>query len=159
MSSDVFSVACGCRSSAKTRSTAKKYRKHFEVFPVSRPLEFTAIDLLGPVLRTDRGQQFMLLITKQVPKLARREPLWTTTDTEVANACLQRWVYAYGALACVLNDIEGWLVAETFTLSASCLVSALSYHYRHLQTTRQTERVIMTIVQCFRSYVEKHQRD
>lgn len=99
MISDVLLVAQNCHSCATTRGTIRKHHKYLKLIPAAGPLEFVAMDTLGPLLRTERGHQFVLIVTYWCSKLVCSEPLRATTATVVANTFLDHWLYAYSALA------------------------------------------------------------
>ena len=93
MASDAFSTRRNCTSSAATRGTLVRNQKDLKLFPAARPLEFVAMDLLGPLLKTAHGNQTALVITDRFSKLRRSIPLRTTTASVVANGVLDNWVY------------------------------------------------------------------
>ena len=63
MVSDAFSPVRNCTSCAATGGTLVKNRKDLQLFPVAGPLEFVAMDLLGPLPKTAHGNQHVSVIT------------------------------------------------------------------------------------------------
>ena len=56
-----------------------KNQKDLKLFPAAGPLEFVAMDLLRPLLKTAHGNQHVLVITDRFSKLTRSIQLRTTT--------------------------------------------------------------------------------
>ena len=88
MASDAFSTVRNCTSCTATRGTLVKNQKEIKLFPAAGPLEFVAMDLLGPLPKTTHRNQHFLVITDRFSKLTRCIPLRTTTASVVANAFL-----------------------------------------------------------------------
>ena len=160
MASDAFSTVRNCTSCAATRGTLVKNQKDLKLFPAAGPLEFVAMDLLGPLPKTAHGNQHVLVITDRFSKLTRSIPLRTTTASVVANAFLDNWVYVYGAPRYVLTDNGPQFAAKFF--DAVCALLGVRHYLTtayHPQSNGQTERFNRTLVQRLRHYVEEHQRD
>lgn len=81
-----------------------KHQRELKLFPAVRSPEFVAKELLRPLLKTQRGHQFVLVITDLISKYFCFVPLQTNRTTVVANAILDHWVYASGALGYLLTD-------------------------------------------------------
>ena len=88
MASDAFSTGRNCTPCAATRGTLVKNQKDLKLFPAAGPLEFVAMELLGPLPKTVHGNQHVLAITDRFTELTRSIPLRTTTTSVVANAFL-----------------------------------------------------------------------
>ncbi|CDF32918.1 unnamed protein product [Chondrus crispus] len=160
MASDAFSTVRNCTSCAATRGTLVKNQKDLKLFPAAGPLQFVAMDLLGPLPKTAHGNQHVLVITDRFSKLTRSIPLRTTTASVVANAFLDNWVYVYGAPRYVLTDNGPQFAAKFF--DAVCALLGVRHYLTtayHPQSNGQTERFNRTLVQRLRHYVEEHQRD
>lgn len=72
---DCYTTMNQCASCAKNKALLKKQRKRRHLFPAHGPLEFLAIDILGPFLKTPVGNLFVLMITNRDSKLAKKVPL------------------------------------------------------------------------------------
>ena len=160
MASDAFSTLRNCTSCAATCRTLVKNQKDLKLIPAAGPLEFVAMDLLGPLPKAAHGNQHILVITDRFSKLTRSIPLRTTTASVVANAFLDNWVYVSGAPRYVLTDNGPQFAAKFF--DAVCALLGLRHYLTtayHPQSNGQTERFNRTLVQRLRHYVEGHQRD
>lgn len=62
MANDVYNTISNCKSCVRNRSYAKQ-RRHIYLFPATGPLEFLAVDMLGPLPETRKGKQQVVIIT------------------------------------------------------------------------------------------------
>ena len=161
MANDAYQTVRNCASCAATRGTRVRHQKDLKLFPAAGPLEFVAMDLLGPLPKTTHGNRHVLVMTDRFTKLTRSIPLRTTTASVVASAFLDHWVYPYGAPRYVLTDNGPQFAAKFFDAVACALLGVRHYLTTayHPQTNGQTERFNRTLVARLRHYVEEHQRD
>lgn len=65
------------------------------LFPASARLEFVAIYILGELIKTGRGNQFLLVVAYRFSKLVRTVPMGSITAASVAQAFFTHWVMPY----------------------------------------------------------------
>ena len=66
-----------------------------ETFSATAPLEFVAIEFLGPLNPAAQGgNKFVLVITDRFSKLKRAVPMQNITALKVAKEFFQHWIYA-----------------------------------------------------------------
>ena len=112
-----------------------------KLFPATKPLEYIAMDLLGPFPPTGNGSTNILVITDRFSTLAQVTPLSSNTAPSVANAFIDKWGIPHGLPVSILSDNGSQFVAKFF--EAACLtlglkqVTSTAYHP---QTNGQTER-------------------
>jgi Integrase zinc binding domain len=70
MSADVTKHANTCPSCCQTRLKKQRRTHHLKPFTPSAPLEQVAVDILGPLPKTKRGHQYVLVVTDRYSKLA-----------------------------------------------------------------------------------------
>ena len=68
-----------CTLCAKERISLRKHASLLKLFPAETPLDFVAIDILGPLPRTSKGHRFLLVITDRYSKLVKTVPLRSIT--------------------------------------------------------------------------------
>lgn len=85
-----------CASCARKRLMSQKRVSRMTLFPPSQPLEFVAIDILGPLPETKNGNRFLLVIADRYSKGAQTVPLAKITATDIAHAFFARWISKYG---------------------------------------------------------------
>lgn len=83
-------------------------------FSAKAPLQFTAVNILGPFVSTKRGNKFLLVITDLLSKLARTVLLPRITAMAVAKAMLTHYKFVYGPLVDVLSNNAKKIVSKLF---------------------------------------------
>jgi hypothetical protein len=96
MCKEVEETVRHCTVCAKNRVTERKGTSFIKLFPARDPLEFVAMDILGPLPKTEHGNRFLLVISDRFSKLNRTVPLRAITALGVAKAFCDAWVFYYG---------------------------------------------------------------
>jgi hypothetical protein len=157
---DVTRLVNTCHHCIQESTRLKKRKQGVTLFPASEPLEFVAIDLLGPLPKSPRGNQFLMVMCDRFSKLVRTVPLRSINSLAVAQAFCSRWVFVYGMPQKLLSDNGGQFNSKFF--QACCIelgikqVFATAYHP---QFNGQVERFNRTILSQLRAYVGEHQND
>ena len=160
MANDIFQAVRDCRSCARVRGTTYKHRRFLRLFPAEYPLQFIAIDLLGPLPKSKRGNRHVLVVTCRFSKLARAIPLARITSASVVRALLESWIYPYGLPSMILSDNGVQFTSKFFEAMCTTLgVKHLTTTTYHPQTNGQVERYNRTLVARLRHYVAENQAD
>jgi Integrase core domain len=114
MYKDVEETVRQCTPCAKNRVQERKRVSMIKLFHANEPLEFVAIDVLGPLPKTVHGNRFLLVISDRFSKLTRTIPMRTTTALAVAKAFFTHWVFAYGPPKFLLSDNGTQFTAKFF---------------------------------------------
>jgi Integrase zinc binding domain len=94
-----------CTVCAKNRVTERKRTSFLKLlFPASGPLEFVAMEILGPLPKTEHGNRFLLVISDRFSKLTRMVPLRTITTLGVAKTFCDAWAFSYGPPRYLITD-------------------------------------------------------
>lgn len=160
MVADVYQFVKQCHECTKENYTLTKRHKPVKLFPAEGPLSFIAIDLLGPLPKTTKGNQYILVIADRFSKLVRTVPLKTITTFNVATAFCHHWVFVYGPPKILLSD-NGTQFNSKFFRSC-CLILGVEQRFTtayHPQTNGQVERFNRTILSQLRKYIGEHQKD
>lgn len=96
MAVNCYSVATNCVTSSGNRVFQPRNQTLMMPYPATAPLEIAGIDILGQVVRTPRGKNFLLVITDRYFKIVRTVLLKETTPASVAKALTRSWVPTYG---------------------------------------------------------------
>ena len=147
MANDVATVVRNCTSCAKVRGVKHSHQHFLKLFPAAGPLEYVAIDILGPLPKSAKGNQYILVITDRYIKLARAIPLATTTASVVAETFLDHWVYPYGMPNYLLTDNGTQFVSKFFETISSCHgIKHLTKTAYHLECNGQAEQYSRILV-------------
>ena len=160
MTVDIHHKVESCAPCAKNRIKEQRNVYPMRLFPATKPLEYVAMDILGPLPRTKHGMRFILVITDRFTKLTKAEPLRTITSLAVARAFCKAWVFNYGTPKVLLTD-NGTQFTATFFRNVCRILKirkVFTAEY-HPQTNGQAERFNRTIVAAIRNYVSESQRD
>lgn len=104
MSMDCSRLVQQCPSCARKRLKGQRRVSKMNLFPPSNPLEFVALDLLGPLPVTRQVNRFLLVIGDRYIKDAQTVPLKTVMASECAHAFFSHWMAKYGAPLLVLSE-------------------------------------------------------
>ena len=141
MAMDVFNTVRQCSSCAKERLSLRRHSRFLKLFPAERPLEYVAIDILGPLPRTQSGNKYLLVITDRYSKYVRTVPLRNITAWNIAKALCDHWAFVFGPPKYLLSDNGGQFIAKFFQSVCNVLGTRnLFTTAYHPQTNGQTER-------------------
>lgn len=160
MAVDVYATVRMCTSCAKERVTLRKHKSFMKLFPATAPLEFVAIDILGPLRKTASGNEYLLVMTDRFSKLTRTAPLSSITSYTVAKAFCDVWVFTYGPPVYLLSDNGGQFTSKYFQSICQILGTRnLFTSSYHPQTNGQAERFNRTLLSALRRYVAEELND
>lgn len=95
------------------KGTSRKFT-HLHLFPASGPLEFIAVDILGPLLKTLNFIPAVLVVTDRYPKLIRALPTSRKTASQIASPSINIWTVPFGIRKHILMDNRTRLVSKLF---------------------------------------------
>ena len=157
---DCYATGRRCPTCAKNRIKLRQHVQPLQLFPPSGPLESVAIDVLGELLKTARGNQYLLVISDRFTKLTKTVPLKGISAAEVAKAFVDHWVFNYGAPKELLADNGKCFTARFFQDVCRILnVHNMFTTTYHPQTNGQVERYNRTLKAAIRSYLDDHPVD
>ena len=160
MAADIAKVSKECHACANERVKLRQHASPMKLFPASAPLEFVAIDILGPLNPASQdGNKFVLVITDRFSKLTRAIPMRTITALNVAKEFVQHWICAYGPPKYLLSDNGSQFTSKLFAfVCAQFGIKNLFTAAYHPQTNGQTERFNRTILAGIRSFCQDNLR-
>ena len=160
MAADIVATVRDCGPCSRNRVRLRKRTHPLKLFPAVKPLEDVAIDILGPLPRTENGHRYILVIADRFTKLTQAVPLSSTTAAVVAAAFVDEWVFKYGVPRTLLAD-NGKQFSSQFFRGVSQLLGITNTFTSayHPQTNGMVERFNRSIVNMLRNYVNDHQDD
>ena len=141
MSTDIGKFVLRCPSCTRKNLKSQRKTSVMKLFPPSRPLEFVAIDILGPLPETAAGNRFVLFIGDRYSKVTQAVPLRTIYAHDVAHAFFKHWILPYGVPLLVLSDNGSQFAAKFF--QAVCAVLGIKQLFTsayHPQCNGKVER-------------------
>lgn len=106
-----------------------------KLFRATAPLESVAIDILGELIRTPRGQKYILVITDRFTKLVKAIPRKRMSAGEVAKLFVNHWVFNHGPPTELLSEN-----GSKFSFRTSSAFWTLKRCLPQLTTCRSTEK-------------------
>ena len=160
LSVDAVTTVKNCVSCARNRVRLRRKSTALQLFPATGPLEFVAIDILGPFIRTKNGNRYLLVIGDRFSKLTRTVPLRNITEAAVARAFTTHWAFCYGPPSILLSDNGKQFASRLFVHVCKIMGTnnAFTSTY-HPQANGQVERFNRTILAALRHYVLDNPRD
>lgn len=160
MSRDVSELVRLCPSCARKNLKGQKKTTMLKLFPPSKPLEFVALDLLGPLPMTTKGNRFILVIGDRYSKVTQAVPLAEITADNVAHAFVKHWILPYGVPLLVLSDNGSQFAAKFFQAVFAALgIKQLFTSTYDPQCNGQIERFNRVALERFLHYVCRRQDD
>ncbi|CDF35613.1 unnamed protein product [Chondrus crispus] len=146
MALNCYAVAKNCATCARERVKLRRNTKQMKLFTPKAPLEFVAIDILGELITTKRGNRYILVISDRYSKLVRTVPLKKISAAHIAQAFVHHWVFVYGPPVKLLSDNGTQFTARFFQNVCRILgirnVFTTTYHP---QANGQVERFNRTL--------------
>ena len=160
MAMDAYATVRKCVTCARNRIKLRKHASALKLFPAKAPLDQIAIDILGELIQTPRGNKYLLVMTDRYTKLTKVVALRGITAEIVAEAFVKHWILNYGAPQHVLSDNGPQFTARFFR--ETCRILGANNWYTttyHPRTNGQVERYNSTIVRALRHYISDHPRE
>ncbi len=160
LSVDSYAIARKCPSCAKNRIKLRRNTSKLQLFPPEGPLDSVAIDIFGEIHKTDRGNQYLLMICDRFTKLTKSVPLKGVSAAEVATAFVNEWVFNYGPPKSLLADNGKCFTSKFF--QSVCKILNVENQFTttyHPQANGQVERFNRTLKAAIKAYLEEHPND
>eukprot|EP00743_Colponemidia_sp_Colp-15_P008095 GILK01008773.1.p3 GENE.GILK01008773.1~~GILK01008773.1.p3 ORF type:complete len:206 (+),score=26.59 GILK01008773.1:3780-4397(+) len=121
----------------------------------SEPCETVSMDILGPLPVTERGNQYILVITDYLTRFCEAVALETTEPVQVAEGFVAYWVLQYGAPKRLLSDRGANFLSEVVRWTCQVLrVKKINTASYHPQCNGLTERFNKTLCDMISMYVQ-----
>ena len=148
LSRDCVSMIRRCPSCAALRLKRGPRRTYpLTIFPPDRPLEFFAMDVLGPLPKTSRGNQYVLCICDRFSKMSVAVVMPNQTASTMAQVFIDSWVAVFGIPITFLTDNGPCFASKFFKVLTNILgvKHVFTSAYRP-STNGQVERWNATLV-------------
>jgi transposase InsO family protein len=148
LAKDCHAMVRRCPSCAALRLKRGPKRTYpLTVFPPDRPLEFIAVDVLGPLPKTSRGNQYVLCICDRFSKMSIAVAMPDQTASTVARELVDRWIAPFGIPITILSDNGPCFASKFFQVLNNVLGVKHVFTSAYRPTTNgQVERWNATLV-------------
>ena len=132
----------------------------FVLIKTSTPLEKVALDILGPLPKTSRGNQYIVVISKYFTKWTETYPLRNHKAKTIAKKFVEEFICRFGAPYSILSDqgsdFESHVFKEMNALFGSKKQRTTAYHP---QCHGQVEKFNSTLLNMLSKHVASDQRN
>jgi len=149
ISKDVSSFVKGCMECNKNKKATVMARHPMLSYHAGAPMERVHLDFIGPLPRTEQGNEHILMMVDQFTKWVECVPLPSQTAEETAKASVNQFFSRFGCPFQVFTDH-----GRNFE---STLFRAIRTPYRP-SANGQVERCNRTLMAAVRCFVGKNQR-
>ena len=104
MDADIRSVVRQCDICASKKSPSKKRRAPLQQDSVGMPMERVAMDIVGPLPETERGNKYILVVGDYFSKWMEAYPIPDQTAETVADRFVNEFVCRFGVPAVLHSD-------------------------------------------------------
>jgi len=159
MLTDIYDFVQKCPQCAKSRLQDRRHTSPMTLVPPTEPPTAVSIDILGPLINSQDGNRFILVMTDRFTKLTLTEPLRRIPTITVASAFLEIWIAAYGPPDYVLSD-QGKKMDNPFFRAVMKMLGVKCKYTTpyHPQTNGQVERYNRTLLSQLRAFCEEQHR-
>lgn len=147
-----------CVKCQERKGTIQSKAGKLQPLEAHQPFEFIAVDMMGPLPTTRRGNKVILVIQCLFSKWCEIVALPDGKAKTVADALMENWICRYGVPQTLLSDqgtnFQSSLVKELLKRLGVKQVRTSSYHPQTNGSVERLNRVIATIMT---HYVSSHQ--
>lgn len=153
MTADTKQYIRSCAVCNRQKKPCKKARHEMVEFHAGAPLERVHLDFLGPLPRTARGNEYILMIVDQFTKWVECLPLPSQTAEQTAKAFVDQFVARFGCPLQIFTDrgsnFESSLFAEICELLRIHKTRTTPYRPSANGQVERYNRTLMDAVRCF----------
>ncbi|MES9882407.1 MAG: transposase family protein, partial [Sedimenticola sp.] len=148
-------VTCQARKMPAGPSKAPMQSYH-----VGMPMERVALDILGPLPETLRGNKYVLVVTDYFTRWAEAYPLRVITAASVATTLVEQFISRFGTPRIIHSDQGRQFESQLFTQLCSLLQCQKTRTTPfHPQSDGLVERFNRTLEDMLSKYISPNQRD
>ncbi|BHF62603.1 hypothetical protein SprV_0200558800 [Sparganum proliferum] len=154
---DIQNILRSCGHCLGFKSPGHSYRAPLQPIKTGYPNERVAVDLVGPIAPSARGNRFILVMVDCFTKMAEAVPLPDASVPTVARAIFNGWICRWGAPDQLHSDrgssFESSVVHELCKVLKIKKTRTTAYHP---QGNGQVERTNRTLINLLRAFVDRN---
>ncbi|CAB4041949.1 Retrovirus-related Pol poly from transposon [Paramuricea clavata] len=160
MAAEVQLWIAECEKCNRRETPVPSQKAPMQSIEIGQPMELWAMDVLGPLSMTARGNQYILVMSDHFTKWVEAVPMPNQRAETVAKAFVNEVVTRHGVPSKLLTDqgrnFEADLMKQVFSLLGVRKLRTSPYHP---QTDGQVERMNCTLKGILTAYVNKDHND
>lgn len=160
MQNDVSIYVSGCEKCTRRKDPSRTKKAPMEIVRSGYPMERIAIDILGPLPRTEGGNQYIVVIGDYFTKWTESHAIPNIEARTVATVLIEQVVSRFGVPRTIHSDqgaqFEGKLFSEMCSLLQIEKTRTSPYHAR---SDGMVERFNKTLVSMLSAFVNEHHTD
>ncbi|CAB3992292.1 Transposon Ty3-G Gag-Pol poly [Paramuricea clavata] len=160
MAAEVQLWIAECEKCNRRKTPVPSQKAPMQSIEIGQPMELWAMDVLGPLPMTARGNQYILVMSDHFTKWVEAVPMPNQRAETVAKAFVNEVVTRHGVPSKLLTDqgrnFEADLMKQVFSLLGVRKLRTSPYHP---QTDGQVERMNRTLKGILTAYVNKDHND
>lgn len=118
-------------------------------------LDKIAMDIVGPLKKTENGNEYIFTIQDLFSKFCLAVPLPNTLSSTIADAFIKKYIYVFGAPKTVLTDQGRNFLSELmFRISKRFRIKKLRTTAFHLQSHGSLERSHHSLGKFLKQYTD-----
>lgn len=160
LAKDVSNYVKNCIKCQENKALTKPKEKLCLTPTPQKPFHIVQIDTIGPLLRSDKGNNYAVTIMCDLTKYLVCIPVLDKSAKTVAKAIFDHFVLIYGPMTQVItdrgSDYVNKVLTELFKLLRVSHHTSTSYHHRSVGTIERSHRTFNEYV---RSYINNGKTD
>ncbi|ETO35932.1 hypothetical protein RFI_01129 [Reticulomyxa filosa] len=145
---DVKRFCKNCFTCQVSKGSSDANAGEIQHFQATRPFQMVALDIVGPLPKTELGHQYNLTIIDRFTRYAAAVSLKTNTSKDITLSFANEWIYCHGVPETILSDNGTQFKGKIANLMSRLMgVKQLLTSSHHPQTNGMLER--------FRRYVKE----
>ena len=159
MGKDVSNYVAGCAQCNQNKGTTRQGKCRMTEYQAGAPMERVHIDFLGPLPKSPRGNEYVLMIVDQFTKWVECIPVPNQSAEETARAAVDGFFARFGTPFQIFSDQGRNFESKLFTELCRVLEihKARTTPYRP-SSNGQVERYNRTLMDAVRCFIGKSQK-
>lgn len=157
---DVRHYITGCEKCLKSKNPVKTKKAPMQIVGAGMPMERIAVDILGELPRTERGNRYILVVSDYFTKWTESFAMPNMEARTVADIMVREVITRFGVPFTIHSgqgkQFEGHVFSEMCKLLHIKKTRTTPYHP---QSDGMVERFHRTLIRMLRSYVNGHHSD
>ncbi|CAI2739076.1 unnamed protein product, partial [Dicrocoelium dendriticum] len=150
---DVVNFCNACQECLRAKPPQRPNRAPLQPIITGYPNQTVAVDVMGPLPRTDRGNRYILILVDHFTKWCEATPIPYNGATVVAHAIFEQWVSRWGAPEQLHSDrgsnFESTIVSELCHLLGIRKTRTTAYHPQGNGGVERANRSIKALLKAF----------